>query len=61
MSYLSAGRRPKKVTKTMNEMPSTTRAMVAMVPILKSVGERTWPEISSYAVVILVAIFVVGY
>jgi hypothetical protein len=24
----------------MNEMPSTTRAMVAMVPILKSVGER---------------------
>ncbi len=31
--YRRAGRRPKKVTKTMNEMPSTTRAMVAMVPI----------------------------
>ena len=33
-SYRRAGRRPKKVTKTMNEMASTTRAIVAMAPMV---------------------------
>lgn len=34
ISHLSAGRRPKKVTKVMNEMPRMTSAMLAMRPIL---------------------------
>ena len=35
-SYLSAGRRPKKVTKTMKEIPKTPRASLAIIPMLPS-------------------------
>ena len=37
-AYLSAGNRPKKATKVIKEMKSTTAAIVARDPILSGVG-----------------------
>lgn len=49
-SHLSAGRRPKNVTNTKNEMPKTTRAMVARVPILMVVKKMCQPELHALQV-----------
>lgn len=48
-SHLSAGRRPKKVTNTRNEIAKTTRAMVARVPILTMVWKMSQPAAACFA------------
>lgn len=45
--YLKIGNLPKKVTKTIKEMPSTASAIVAMVPILYVYVARILRSLSS--------------